>query len=39
MGIRKKVRTKWKADRKQNLADQRKAKAKRYAKAAEKSAK
>lgn len=34
MGMRKKIRNKWKAERKVNLADQRKAKAKRFAKAA-----
>jgi hypothetical protein len=34
MGMRKKVRTQWKADRKVNIAARRKAKAKRLAKAA-----
>jgi len=32
MGMRKKIRTKWKADRKQNIIDRRRAKAKRFAK-------
>lgn len=39
MGMRKKIRTKWKADRKVNIADRRKAKAKRLTKAAATSAK
>jgi len=34
MGIRKKVRNQWKAERKVNLAQQRRQKAKRLAKAA-----
>lgn len=38
MGMRKKLRTKWKEDRKTNLADQRRAKAIRFVKAAAKAA-
>ncbi len=38
MGIRKKVRTAWKAERKVNIADRRKAKAIRFVKAAAKAA-
>lgn len=38
MGIRKKVRTQWKLDRKVNIADRRKAKAIRLTKAAAKEA-
>lgn len=38
MGIRKKVRNEWKAARKVNIADRRKAKAIRFVKAAAKAA-
>lgn len=38
MGMRKKIRTAWKIERKVNLADQRRAKAIRFVKAAAKAA-
>ena len=38
MGMRKKIRNMWKAERKVNLADQRRAKAIRFVKAAAKAA-